>query len=122
MKNKIEKYIKILKIELEDLEKDLLVMAEIYHQREQKKEITDYVFLENISLLQSEISGIDSIIESLEEINIEKLNTILFDEQKRKCFLTMELIEFILPKNLTIESKHYDQNTCRFILKCRRTS
>ena len=49
MKEKIEKYTQILKIELEDLEKDLLMMAEIYHQRELKGEITDYVFLENLS-------------------------------------------------------------------------
>jgi hypothetical protein len=76
MKAKIGKYRQILKIELEDLEKDLLIMAEIYHQREQKKEITDYVFLENLSLLQSEIAGIDNIIESLEEIDISKFNTV----------------------------------------------
>ena len=76
MKEKIEKYTKILKIELEDLEKDLLMMAEIYHQRELKKEITDYVFLENLSLLQSEIAGIDNIIESLEEIDPKDFTTI----------------------------------------------
>jgi len=51
-------------------------MAEIYHQRELKREITDYVFLENLSLLQSEIAGIDSIIESLDEVNIENFSTI----------------------------------------------
>lgn len=90
MKEKIEKYTKILKIELEDLEKDLLMMAEIYHQRELKKEITDYVFLENLSLLQSEIAGIDNIIESLEEIDpsqfasIEGFAAYIADEFRNK--------------------------------------
>jgi len=69
MREKIRKYKKVLRIELEDLQEDLLMMAEIYHQRELKREITDYVFLENLSLLQSEIAGIDSIIGSLEGVN-----------------------------------------------------
>ena len=76
MKEKIAKYIKILRIELEDLEEDLLLMAEIYHQREQKDEISDYVFLENLSLLQSEISGIDHIIQSLGDIDATAYSSI----------------------------------------------
>ena len=90
MKEKIEKYTKILKIELEDLEKDLLIMAEIYHERELKKEITDYVFLENVSLLQSEIAGIDNIIESLKDIDpadftsVEEFAVVIADEFRKK--------------------------------------
>lgn len=76
MKEKIRKYTKVLRIELEDLQEDLLVMAEIYHQRELKREITDYVFLENLSLLQSEIAGIDNIISSLDKIDPEDFTTI----------------------------------------------
>ena len=90
MKEKIEKYTQILKIELEDLEKDLLMMAEIYHQRELKGEITDYVFLENLSLLQSEIAGLDNIIESLEDFDpadfttIEGFAAFIADEFRKK--------------------------------------
>ena len=76
MKEKIKKYTRILRIELEDLQEDLLMMAEIYHQRELKREITDYVFLENLSLLQSEIAGIDNIIESLDDINPDDFSSI----------------------------------------------
>jgi hypothetical protein len=76
MKDKIKKYKRILQIELEDLQEDLLMMAEIYHQRELKREITDYVFLENLSLLQSEIAGIDNIINSLEDIDTEGFGSI----------------------------------------------
>ena len=76
MKDKIKKYTRILRIELEDLEEDLLMMAEIYHQRELKREITDYVFLENLSLLQSEIAGIDNIINSLDKINSDDFPSI----------------------------------------------
>ena len=76
MKDKISKYMKVLKIELEDLTEDLLVMAEIYHQRELKGEITDYVFLENLTLLQSEISGIDNILEFMDDFVPDKYSNI----------------------------------------------
>ena len=76
MKEKIPKYVKVLKIELEDLEEDLLVMAEIYHQREQKDEITDYVFLENLTLLQSEIAGIETMLRSLNDIEYESYSSL----------------------------------------------
>ncbi len=76
MKEKIRKYIDILRIELEDLEEDLLVMAQIYQEREKKDEITEFVFLENVSLLQSEISGIDNILNELNEIDPGEFPTI----------------------------------------------
>lgn len=72
MKYKIEKYLKVLRIELEDLQMDLQMMAELCHQREERDEITDYVFLENISVLKAEIAGIERIIQSMDEIPIER--------------------------------------------------
>jgi len=95
---------------------DIREIEQLLHKISEKMRIRGILTLVDIDM------NITSRRFYTEEINIEKLNTILFEEQKRKCFLTMELIEFLLPKNLTIEYKHYDQNTCRFILKCRRTS
>ena len=76
MREKYQKYLKVLKIELEDLEEDLLLMAKIYQQREKDNEITDYVFLENLSLLQSEISGIERIIQSVNTIDVANFKTL----------------------------------------------
>ena len=95
---------------------DIREIEQLLHKISEKMRIRGILTLVDIDM------NITSRRFYTEEINIEKLNTILFEEQKRKCFLTMELIEFLLPKNLTIEYKHYDQNTCRFILKCRRNS
>ena len=76
MREKLHKYVKVLRVELEDLAEDLKLMEELYGQREKRDEITDYVFLENVSLLQSEISGIESIIRSLEEIIVERYSSL----------------------------------------------
>ena len=76
MREKYRKYLKVLRIELEDLEEDLLLMAQIYQQREKDSEITDYVFLENVSLLQSEISGIEQILKSLGTIEGDSFGTL----------------------------------------------
>ncbi|MAG13193.1 MAG: hypothetical protein CMN78_01215 [Spirochaetales bacterium] len=76
MREKYQKYLKVLKIELEDLEEDLLLMAKIYQQREANNEITDYVFLENLTLLQSEISGIEQILKSIDTIDVDSFKTL----------------------------------------------
>ena len=76
MREKLKKYLKVLRIELEDLEEDLQVMADIYNQREKRNEITGYVFLENMSLLKSEIYGIEQIIESLDGIVVDRYKSL----------------------------------------------
>lgn len=78
MREKLGKYLKVLKIELEDLEEDLKLLNDVYSQQEKRDEITDYVFLENVSLVQSEISGIEHIIQSLDDITIEGFSS--FDD------------------------------------------
>ena len=57
MNAKVRKYLDILKIELEDLIVDLEFSEAILSKRLKEHEITEYVFLENISLLKKEILG-----------------------------------------------------------------
>lgn len=85
--------------------------------------------LENI-ILKIRINGVITITDVdvniisrriyTDELSIEKYNSILFGDQKRKSIVSLSEIESILPDSLKIESKYYDQNTCRFTLKCRR--
>ena len=76
MRDKYQKYLKVLKIELEDLEEDLRIMAEIYGEREKRDEITQYVFLENLSLLKQEIAGIEQILHSLDSIEVSNFQSL----------------------------------------------
>ena len=69
MKNKISKFLQVFRIELEDLEEDLKVLSTMYNEREQKGEITQYVLLENNALIMNEISGVESILQSLSGVS-----------------------------------------------------
>ncbi len=71
MKEKLEKLLKVFKIELEDLESDIALLEETYNKREKKGEITHYVFMENIGLLKSEIAGISAMLRSVDCLNID---------------------------------------------------
>lgn len=67
MESKIKKFLEILRIELEDLIIDLELNETILAKRLKEHEITEYVFLENISLLKKEILGIEKIKLMLKE-------------------------------------------------------
>ena len=72
MKAVIAKYLSIFKIELEDLETDIVSLIELTEERKLNKEITEYVGLENVSLLQAEFAGIKCIGNSIDEYDISK--------------------------------------------------
>lgn len=76
MREKLRKYVRVLRIELEDLAEDLNIMADLYAQRERRNEITDYVFLGNVSLLKSEMSGIETVIRSIDEVPVERFGSL----------------------------------------------
>jgi hypothetical protein len=58
---KAQKYLEILKIELEDLILDLELGEEVLKKRLEEHEITEYVFMENIGLLKKEVLGIEKL-------------------------------------------------------------
>ena len=66
MQNKMRKFLKIFKVELEELEDELIMFGEMHKQREQSGEITTYVFRENMNLIKNEISGLQEIIRSVD--------------------------------------------------------
>ncbi len=65
MRDALHRFIGILKIELEDLEEDINDLLELCQKRKNSQEITNYVYLENKSLLLNEIAGIKSLIDNL---------------------------------------------------------
>jgi hypothetical protein len=57
-----------------------------------------------------------------QEISEADVNTALFTNQKRRSIVSLDTILKMLPPNLTVESKTYDHQTCRFVLVVRRSS
>jgi hypothetical protein len=72
MKDLLHKFIGILKVELEDLESDIGDLLEICQRRKDNREITDYVYLENKTLLLNEIAALKSLIHSLDGLDTAK--------------------------------------------------
>ena len=76
MKNENQKYLKILALELEDLEEDLENLEKLTKKRFNSHEISNYVTLENISLLKKEYTGIRDIIQILKSIKAEQFENL----------------------------------------------
>lgn len=69
MKDLLRKFIGILKVELEDLESDIGDLLEICQRRKDNREITEYVYQGNKNLLIREITGIKSLVNSLDALD-----------------------------------------------------
>ncbi len=76
MKDLLQKYLKLLKIELEDVEEDLSVLLELHEQRKQRGEITNYVFLENVAVLKKGILGIRNFLQSVDILDAGKYSSL----------------------------------------------
>lgn len=86
MTEKKNMFLKILKVELEDLHDDIVIMIEENKNAKGKEEISNYVFLENLSVLNNEILGIDIISSSIKNTDSEKfatLNELIADIESR---------------------------------------
>ena len=94
MRDKFQKFIRILKIELEESEQDLRFLEDLHKQREEAGEITQYVFRENMNLLKNEISSVREILYSVDDM-IENQDaydsfTEMVDALKRKVKDTVD--------------------------------
>ena len=85
MKDLLHKFVSVLRIELEDLEEDIQDLIDICQKRKDSKEITNYVYLENKSLLVSEISGIKELLNSISALDTGNFHSIkeMFQEIDR---------------------------------------
>ena len=93
-----KKYLRILKIEFEDLREDIeTVMANCTSQME-REEISRYVFLENMALFKTEILEIDKVARMLDDFNVEEYDTLdeLIDDVEKR--LRQRLKELGLPE------------------------
>lgn len=53
-------------------------------------------------------------------VNIEELNSILFQNNSIKSFLTIEHIEKYLPPQIQVTHKNFDNKLSQITIKCRR--
>ncbi|HUX21989.1 MAG TPA: hypothetical protein VMW69_12180 [Spirochaetia bacterium] len=58
MKDLCRKFLRLLRVELEDLKEDLDLFMEVMSARHDSGEITDYVYNENLAVLRNEVMGL----------------------------------------------------------------
>lgn len=75
MQERVGKFLRILKVELEDLEEDINTLAGLMDKRRQDRAITEYVHMENISLLKQEFAGIKKIVDELDKVELAEQET-----------------------------------------------
>lgn len=64
-------FLSILKAELEDCVEDLEDLAILYERRFGLQEITPYVFSENEALLARELSGLRTVLSSIDDVQVD---------------------------------------------------
>lgn len=71
----MEKFLKILRIEIQDIENDLETLVKLHQTREQKGEITQYVYRVNMSQLMNEINGIRALLKSFDTLSTQNYSS-----------------------------------------------
>jgi len=54
------------------------------------------------------------------DIDVEELNSILFEDSGLKSLLTMEYVEQHIPPNIQVTHKNFDSKLSQITIKCRR--
>ena len=117
MKEKLRKYLKILKIEFEESIEYLGYLLEVHRFRQGQGEITNYVYLENVTVLKNEVSGIKNflgIINLLEADDFEDLESLIMHLEKRAA---ENVKHFSYPKAVLIMCQRKLEKVKRFVLE-----
>ena len=73
---KKEKFLKILIIELEDLDKDIKLLIDECSDKHCHEKISDYVYLENLAVLKNELFGVEGLIEDIKSIKPDDFESV----------------------------------------------
>jgi len=76
MRAALNKFIRIFRIELEDLEEDINDLLEILEKRRDSQEITNYVYMENKGILLNEIACVHELLDSISSIDANKYESV----------------------------------------------
>lgn len=68
-KTRREKFMKILRVEIEDAKEDIELFIECLKEDHEKGKVSNYVFNSNVGILQNELLGIDDVLKELNNIN-----------------------------------------------------
>lgn len=71
--DKTEKFLKVFCFELDDLLEDVYLMRQLLKERHERKEVTDYVFMENMAVFSRELEGIREVLSDMKEFHPQQM-------------------------------------------------
>ncbi len=65
-------YLRMLRVEIEDLREDIDLLVMEYDRLHEKEELSNYVFSENLTVIRRELLGVDSFFRLIDETEIDR--------------------------------------------------
>lgn len=65
-------YLRMLRVEIEDLREDIDLLVMEYNRLHEKEELSNYVFSENLTVIRRELLGVDSFFRLIDETEIDR--------------------------------------------------
>ena len=115
MSDKRKLFLKILKVELEEIENDISLLMKIYHERYEKREITHYVEQENEALLHHEVACIEKMIPELDTFSTDEYESDQAFLDSLKVFLKGFVKENQFPHAVFLLAEHKMQKVVKYI-------
>jgi hypothetical protein len=69
-------YLKILRIEIEDLKQDIEILIEGLKREHESELLTNYVFMENLIVFRNELLGVDDFYQVIDSTDPDKYATL----------------------------------------------
>lgn len=95
MSDKKDYFLKMLKVELEELENEVIDLDHLYKERLSRHEITNYVFKENHVVLRNEIECSKRLHKELDSFEVNRADESLEQMEER---LVVFILSFIREK------------------------
>lgn len=107
MKETKRKFIKIFRVELEDLAYDLDVLIKDMEQKRETGEVSNYVCQENVRVFQNEVFALKDVTEELENIDADAFSSVdeIYEAIKEKANETIKKHALIKASLTLIERK-----------------
>ncbi|MFZ5351319.1 MAG: hypothetical protein ACOZCL_01205 [Bacillota bacterium] len=94
MKDLKKKYIKMIRLEFDDLKEDIELLIENEREKMESGKISNYVFMENLTTLKHEIMSIESFENEVEKIDTAGCSDFNELVEKIKCIFIKKFKEF----------------------------
>jgi len=69
-------YLKMLRVEIEDLREDINLLIEEYNRLHEKEQLSSYVFSENLIVFRKELLGVDAFFRLLDETDPDRFENL----------------------------------------------